>query len=126
MQGLMLFAHGSRDPEWAKPFNELLRNTQSSYTEHPIALAYLEKMQPDFFEAAEHLIQESCTHITLLPLFLARGGHLKADLSSLLREAEARWPSIEWQIAPCIGDSPFMQTALTQWIGTHLPTAENH
>ncbi len=125
MKGVILFAHGSRDPEWAKPFNQLLVTAREKYAHAPLALAYLEKMQPDFFEAADDLVQEGCTYISVVPLFLARGGHLKADLSSLLREAEARWPSLQWEITPCIGDSPFMQAALTEWIGTYLP-ADTH
>ena len=121
MKGVILFAHGSRDPEWAAPFNQLLASAQITYTDTPIVLAYLEKMQPDFFEAAEYLLQEGCTTISVIPLFLARGGHLKADLSSLLREAEARWPSLQWAITPCIGEAPFMQAALNEWIGSFLP-----
>jgi sirohydrochlorin cobaltochelatase len=120
MHGLLLFAHGSRDPEWAAPFNRILTQAKQYYPSSAIALAYLEKMQPDFFEAAEQLLDQGSTHITVLPLFLAKGGHLKADLSTLIRDAEARWPSIQWTVDACIGDDDFMQTALIQWVGMKL------
>lgn len=126
MHGLMLFAHGSRDSDWALPFKRLLANAKQRYSGAVIALAYLEKMQPDFWEATESLLEEGVTNITLLPLFLAKGGHLKADLSSLIREAEARYPSLQWTVADCLGDDPFMQNALVQWVGQSLNQTSTH
>lgn len=119
MRGILLFAHGSRDPEWAKPFDRLIETTRNTHPELPLSLAYLEKMQPDFFKGAGSLVQAQCTTITILPLFLARGGHLKHDLNQLQHEAEKRWPNINWITAACIGDSPFMQAAMVNWIHTH-------
>ena len=33
MHGIVLFAHGSRDPEWAEPFRQICQRVQSSRPE---------------------------------------------------------------------------------------------
>ena len=48
--GIVLFAHGSRDPEWARPF-EALAATLSGKVDASVKLAYLELMQPSLEQA---------------------------------------------------------------------------
>ena len=43
--GIVLFAHGSRDRAWARPF-EALAATLSPKFDGPVKLAYLELMPP--------------------------------------------------------------------------------
>jgi sirohydrochlorin cobaltochelatase len=123
-QGVLLFAHGSRDPAWAEPLRRLLQHAKARFVEQSLALAFLEHATPDFVSAAQQLVEEDrCTHIMIRPVFLARGGHLKRDLEALYQEAQVRWPQVQWQISPCLGDSPIMQAAMLDWIGEDKPCA---
>ena len=58
MRGIVLFAHGARDPEWARPFEEIRERVRASRPEYPIELAYLENMPPTLEEAIASLAQE--------------------------------------------------------------------
>ena len=46
-QGLILFAHGARDAEWAEPFERLLDLVRQRAPQTQVRLAYLELMRPD-------------------------------------------------------------------------------
>ena len=80
MRGIVLFAHGARDPEWARPFEEIRDRVRASRPEYPIELAYLEMMEPTLDAAIESLCREGASSITVFPLFLAQGAHLKQDV----------------------------------------------
>ena len=47
MRGIVLFAHGSRDPGWARPFEAIRARISATRPEYPVAVAYLERMEPD-------------------------------------------------------------------------------
>jgi sirohydrochlorin cobaltochelatase len=101
--GIVLFAHGSRDPEWAGPFAELAA-TLSSKVEGPVRLAYLELMQPSFDEAIAALVGEGVSAIRVVPVFLGAGGHVKADLPRLAANARKKHPRISIRVEPPIGE----------------------
>ena len=47
-EGIVLFAHGSRDPEWAQPFERIAAELRDEFL---VELAYLERMKPTLEEA---------------------------------------------------------------------------
>ena len=84
MRGIVLFAHGARDPEWARPFERIRDRIRASRPECPIQLAYLDFMSPTLDEAVAALAEEGASSITVFPLFMAQGGHLKDDLPRMV------------------------------------------
>ena len=80
MQGILLFAHGARDPAWARPFETIAARMREAAGGRPVALAYLELMEPRLDAAAHALAAQGCTLITVVPLFLGAGGHVRRDL----------------------------------------------
>ena len=102
-QGLVLFAHGSRDPEWARPFRQLAE-TLGKKLGGPVELAYLEFMQPTLEQAIAALAGKGVDAIRVVPVFLGQGGHLKEDLPRLAASARARYPQMRIELAPAIGE----------------------
>ena len=49
--GLLLFAHGARDPRWAAPFEAVAAAVRGARPGTPVQLAYLEFMSPTLLEA---------------------------------------------------------------------------
>jgi sirohydrochlorin cobaltochelatase len=107
---VLLFAHGSRDPQWAKPF-EALAESLRPLIDGPVALAYLEFMRPTLAEAIDALAGEA-NAIRVIPVFLGTGGHVKEDLPRLVQAARARHPSLEIRIDPTIGDQSAVIAAI--------------
>ncbi len=111
---LLLFAHGSSDPAWAAPFERIRDTVVKLQPDLPVALAYLERMKPSFAEGVAHLAAAGATEITVAPLFLAPGGHVKSDLPALMAEASTRH-GIAIRAASSLGESPTMIAAMAGW-----------
>ncbi|QAZ41142.1 cobalamin biosynthesis protein CbiX [Methylibium sp. Pch-M] len=102
--GILLFAHGARDPLWARPFEAVARRLQDRAPDTPVVLAYLEFMSPDLRSAAHALAAQGCTAVSVLPLFLGAGGHVRKDLPALLDGVRGELPTVRWELAPAIGE----------------------
>ena len=116
MRGIVLFAHGSRDPQWAKPFEVIRDRVRASRPEYPICLAYLEMMSPSLEEAVKTVCNEGASSVTVFPLFLAQGGHLKQDVPRILDEIRASYPNTPIALEPALGDVPELIEAIAGWI----------
>ena len=51
MRGIVLFAHGARDPEWARPFEAIRDNVRRQRPEYPIALETAVGEVPELLDA---------------------------------------------------------------------------
>lgn len=113
---IVLFAHGSRDPAWAEPFANIRARIQSRLPEVSVKLAFLELMQPTLSDAVAELVELGVQQVTLMPMFLARGGHLKQDLPRLMADIHAQYPHLRLQIAPAIGEVDTVLQHLADWV----------
>lgn len=113
--GILLFAHGSRSPEWAAPFARIRERVAARRKDARVVLAYLELMSPDFRTAIDDLVAQSVERISVVPLFLAPGGHLLHDLPRLVEDAIARHPHVRIRVLPPIGESELLLDAISAW-----------
>lgn len=113
---IILFAHGARDPGWAAPFRRIVARLQSARPGLRVELAFLELMQPALAEAVAGVVAEGIDRITLVPLFLAQGGHLKEDLPRLLDDIRRAHPGVRIEVTPAIGDSEPLIAAIADWV----------
>uniref|UniRef100_E6PMP9 Putative Sirohydrochlorin cobaltochelatase CbiX n=1 Tax=mine drainage metagenome TaxID=410659 RepID=E6PMP9_9ZZZZ len=112
---LLLLAHGSRQPEWARPFEAVLAAVRASRPELRVELAYLESMQPSLAQALLEAGAAGCTQLHLVPLFLGAGGHLQRDIPQAVRDAHLRHPQLTVRVAAAAGDSPDIVAALAAY-----------
>jgi sirohydrochlorin cobaltochelatase len=101
--GWLLFAHGARDPEWARPFEAVATRLRAERPADAVGLAFLEFMAPDLGQAADALAAVGCTRIEVVPLFLGTGGHVRRDVPPLLDAARERHPGIALRLHPSVG-----------------------
>ena len=114
-QGLILFAHGARDPRWAEPFERTAQQLRQLRPDAQVALAYLEFMSPDLPSCGDELVAAGCRRVDVLPLFLGTGGHVRRDLPAQVDGLRARHPEVDWYLHVAAGESPALVTALAQW-----------
>lgn len=115
--GILLFAHGARDPNWALPFEavatRLRARIQDQARQAPgvapeVTLAFLEFMSPDIATAGDDLAGRGCTEVSVVPLFLGAGGHVRKDLPRLLEALSARHPGVSWRLCPAVGETDIL------------------
>ena len=113
---LILFAHGSRDPEWAAPFRAIQKTIAAKRPGLAVELAFLEIMAPSLPETVDRLATAGRTRFTIAPLFMAQGAHLKRDLSELLAKLTERHPEIELELLPAAGEAGPVRDAIGAWL----------
>ena len=111
---IILFAHGSRDPNWRLPFESMLTDLKTHFA-GPCALAFLENMQPNLDEAIGEVMQQGATNVQVVPLFLAVGGHLRKDLPVLLEQAKSIHGGVTIQVCEAAGENVTVQQALVNF-----------
>lgn len=111
-QGILLFAHGARDPAWALPFQAVRARLQSHAPTTPVELAFLEFMEPDLAAAGTRLVDQGCADVTVVPLFLGAGGHVRKDLPRLMDELRAAHPQTRWHLSVAAGETDVVVQAL--------------
>jgi len=99
--GILLFAHGSREAGWARPFESIARQLAGEFL---VELAYLEIMKPTLEEAVASLASKGAQRVRIVPLFLGAGGHVRADLPRLVQAARERHAGIEIVLERTIGE----------------------
>ena len=112
MDGLLLFAHGARDPAWAAPFQAIAAELQTQRPDLPIALAYLELMAPDIATAAGALAARGCSRIQIVPMFLGASGHVRRDVPPLVESLRAAHPRVLFVLHDAIGEQPSVIRAM--------------
>jgi sirohydrochlorin cobaltochelatase len=118
VRGIVLFAHGARDPEWAAPFHQVRARLATSRPECRVELAFLEIMAPTLEDAIARLVEQGALAITVFPLFMAQGGHLKQDLPRILDDIRARHARIPIALEKPIGEVPEILEAIAGWIAS--------
>ncbi|MEY3296336.1 MAG: cobalamin [Pseudomonadota bacterium] len=122
--GLILFAHGARDPRWAAPFEAVAATVRAARPGLPVRLAFLEFMVPTLPEAGGALVAAGCSHLTVLPMFLGAGGHVRQDLPRLLDGLRAAHPGLQVVLQPAVGEIDSVVAAMAAAALARLPAAE--
>ena len=110
--GIVLFAHGARDPNWAKPFHAVAERVRALQPQAEVRLAFLELMTPDLASAGAELAAAGCATINIVPLFLGAGGHVRKDLPALAQALAAAHPGIDVRLKNAVGEDPIVIDAL--------------
>ena len=113
-RAVILFAHGAREPEWALPFEEVRDRLRAEGLR--VELAYLEIMKPGLGEAAKALSALGAKAVTIVPLFLAHGKHLKRELPEMVAALARAHPGTDFRVTPALGDDREILAAITAWV----------
>ena len=104
LRGMVLFAHGSRDPLWHRPMQAVAQRVLQSAPGVAVECAYLELSTPNLASACASLLERGVTTITIVPLFLGVGKHAREDLPLLVAELRAAHPHTVFELQAAVGE----------------------
>jgi len=113
-QGVVLFAHGSRDPLWHKPMEAVAQTMRLSAPGVQVMCAYLELSTPDLASACKTLREHGVRHIRVVPMFLGVGKHAREDLPVLMDALRAEHPDVEFVLQRAVGEEPQLVELLSK------------
>jgi sirohydrochlorin cobaltochelatase len=123
LHGLILFAHGARDPRWATPFEAVAERVRAARPGAAVRLAYLEFMAPTLVEAGAELAAAGCRSVQVLPMFLGAGGHVRRDLPLLLDALRAAHPAVTFTLHGAVGELDSVADAMAEAAARTLDSA---
>jgi sirohydrochlorin cobaltochelatase len=104
--GIVLFAHGSRDPLWHTPLKAVQQRLQAQAPQLDVRCAYLELTPPELPECVQQMIHEGIGRIRILPMFLGMGRHAREDLPQLIEQIRQSHPDTMVEVLPALGEDP--------------------
>jgi sirohydrochlorin cobaltochelatase len=117
---VILFGHGARDPEWARPLQRTREYLMTMTPGLQVELAFLELMHPTLAEAIDDVITCGAKRVVVVPMFIAQGGHVKSDVPVLIDAARARHPECELRLALPVGEDDSVIAAMAAYAGRCL------
>ena len=114
MLGVIVFAHGSRDPLWRQPVESVAKQIARQDASAVVSCAYLELSDPDIATAARQMVERGVTRVRVLPLFFGMGKHAREDLPVLMAQLTASHPDVTFEQLPAAGEHPRLTALLAQ------------
>ena len=115
MKATILFAHGARNPDWAEPFHRIRASILRRAPRTSVELGFLELMRPTLDEAIDTLVAQGVQRISIVPIFMAAGSHVRKDLPQMAANAMDRHASLEIAVAAPVGESPAVLGAMAEY-----------
>ncbi len=120
MLGVLVLAHGSRDPAWRQPVESVARQIAANDPSVRVTCAYLELCEPDIATATHQLVGAGATRVRVLPLFFGMGKHVREDLPRRVAALAGTHPGVHFEQLPAAGEHPRL-TALLATIALESP-----
>lgn len=114
IHGLILFGHGSRDPDWARPLLEVAARIAAGDGAPAIELAFLEFLEPTLEHACDRLVSAGVQRIAILPMFIAQSGHVRRDLPARMEAVRLRHPAVRIELAAAVGEDARVQAVMAE------------
>ncbi|MCU0943536.1 MAG: CbiX/SirB N-terminal domain-containing protein [Hydrogenophaga sp.] len=108
MLGVIVFAHGSRDPLWRAPVEAVARRIAERDPGSLARCAYLELTEPDLPTVARDMVGAGVKHVRVLPLFFGMGKHAREDLPELMQALRRDHPGVVFDQLPTAGEDPLL------------------
>jgi len=103
---LIVVAHGSRDERWRDSIEQVIAWVQDETGAGAVALAYMDRAPPTLADAVTAALAAGYRRVRVLPLFLAPQGHVDRDIRPVVEDLRARYPELEIEFLPPIGQLP--------------------
>lgn len=111
---IVLFAHGARDPAWARPLDDIAAQLRAQAPELAVGVAFLELIEPSLEEELRRLVAGGIVTIDIAPIFWAAGGHVRKDLPALLAAFATTHPQVRTRVLSVLSDLPGLSGFVAQ------------
>jgi sirohydrochlorin cobaltochelatase len=113
---LILFMHGARDPEWARPMHRIREAILARRPQLKVEMAFLEFMTPTLGEVVDRLAATGERRLVVAPLFMAQAGHVKRDFPGMVAALRAAHPGVTLEVLPAIGEVDAVLRVMADWL----------
>jgi sirohydrochlorin ferrochelatase len=109
---LLVMVHGSPRPVANEDMFRVVEEVRRRGAFDLVEVGFMECNAPTIAEAINACAAQGAERIIAMPYFLHTGTHVADDLPTLLEEAQARHPQVEFQMGRYLGASPVLTDIL--------------
>lgn len=111
----ILIAHGSRSHEANEAVMRLAERIADRLGSYPVLPAFWELAVPTLKEAVQAAVTENkAAQITVLPLFLSDGMHVRRDIPQALDALRLQYPEVTITCLPSLQEDPLLEDLLVR------------
>ncbi len=100
-KAIIILSHGSKNKKSNKQFKRLV---SKSHNENKyIKGAFLEYGKPQFEKVVKEILNNNITDITIFPLFLFEGYHVKEDIPEKIIKLKNKYPELKFTLMEPLG-----------------------
>ena len=100
---LLVMVHGSPRPESNDDMFDVVNLVRQRGIYRDVRVGFMECNEPSIPAAIEACVAGGAAQIIAVPYFLHTGNHVADDLPSLLEEAHAKYPQVEFLMGDYLG-----------------------
>lgn len=119
MTGIILLAHGSRNPEIIEQFDAIRVLVQDRTGCLLVSIAFREFQPPGLPEAVATLTSRGATRILVMPYFLFPGGHVTKDLPGECQNLVDQFPGVQIELTAPLGVHEKLADIVTERLEEH-------
>lgn len=110
---IVLIAHGSPDPAWLAPVEQIAARMRAAAPGQAVAVATYEH-GPGLADIVDRLAADGATRVRVVPVFLSGGGrHMRRDIPELVGRVQDARPDLTIQLAgDALGEDPLVLEAM--------------
>jgi sirohydrochlorin ferrochelatase len=113
-QALLVMVHGSPRPIANNDMFAVVDVIRERGVYPIVEVGFMEINEPSIPEAIERCVAQGAERVLAVPYFLHTGNHVTDDLPTLLEEAQARYPQVEFLMGDYLGHDPLLADVVAE------------
>lgn len=106
---LLVMVHGSPRPVANDDMFAVVQMVRDQGAFHAVAVGFMECNEPSIPAAIADCVSQGAQRIVAVPYFLHLGNHVADDLPTLIEQAEAQYPAVEFLMGDWLGHDPVIE-----------------
>jgi sirohydrochlorin ferrochelatase len=113
-EALLVMVHGSPRPIANNDMFAVVDVIRERGTYPIVEVGFMEINEPSIPDAIERCVAQGADRVLAVPYFLHTGNHVTDDLPTLLEEAQAKYPQVEFLMGDYLGHDPLLVDVIAE------------
>lgn len=113
-QAMLVMVHGSPRPIANEDMFAVVDVVRERGVFPIVEVGFMECNEPSIPDAIADCVQQGAQRVIAVPYFLHTGNHVTDDLPTLLEEAQARYPNVEFVMGDYLGHDPLLADVVAE------------
>ncbi len=107
-KAMLVMVHGSPRPIANTDMYSVVDVVRERGLYPVVEVGFMECNEPSIPEAIVRCVEQGAQRVVAVPYFLHTGNHVTDDLPTLLEQAQAQYPNVEFLMADYLGHDPLL------------------